>query len=641
MTQIPQFRRFIDGLANEADAAVCQQYLEDRTSAELDLDSHEMVGDLSSSHDGDAILTSLMAAAETTVDAPEECRELSQRIQRNIRHRFNLEEIRPFIAPPQGEDEIGRIGPYRVLEEIGSGGMGIVFLAENEKTKQQVALKLMNPLLAASPEATQRFQREAQQAARLNHRRIVEILDVGEHGGIPYYAMPRLKGLSLAEYLQQNGAMRPAQVKKIAIQIADALDYAYEQGVLHRDIKPSNLWLDDDGDIVILDFGLARAVDDSAGLTKTGELLGTPRYMAPELLQGESADHRSDLFSLGAVMFEMLTGKPKFAENNLYSTMLAVTQRDVSPDELIRANCPPQMADLVCQLLAKSPDDRLASAAVVRRELPQIGLSEDIALATNDHLRRSKLRSFIIGFAASSLLFLLAIVVYYATDRGTLVIEAAEGVEITTQSGAVQIRLIDSETTYDVRIGPNRLPSGAYEVVVTDESRELSFSSDHFVIRRGGQRLVQVSVRGDAKKESAYSSMLSVLATYDPVEYFFLGKIQNTDGRRFEFVLGATGARTESGTYSIDTGSFQQPFETIAGWEVDVFRDGEFIESAVLEFAQNKGEFNDRDTFVANFQEPDGESVFQVGDMVVIPIDVAGQPAQPPQITQPTQPNDK
>ncbi|MBM4073393.1 MAG: serine/threonine protein kinase [Planctomycetes bacterium] len=228
-------------------------------------------------------------------------------------------ETLSFLAPPQAADEIGRIGTFRVLKLLGAGGMGLVFQAEDVHLRRKVALKVMRPEAAGKPGARERFLREAQAAAAIEHEHIVTIHHVGEDRGVPFLAMPWLKGMSLEERLKQPAPLKPAQVARVGRQVALGLAAAHDQGLIHRDIKPANIWLEastgresGESHVKILDFGLARALADDMHLTQPGAILGTPAYMAPEQARGEAVDHRCDLFSLGVVLYRLATGRLPF-----------------------------------------------------------------------------------------------------------------------------------------------------------------------------------------------------------------------------------------------------------------------------------------------------------------------------------------
>lgn len=282
-----------------------------------------------------------------------------------------------FLAPAQLPDEIGRLGPYRILKVLGVGGMGVVFQAEDPQLKRSFALKTMKPAIAANPKHRQRFLREAQAAARVESDHIVPIYQVGEERGVPYLAMPLLKGSSLEQRLTKGKPMSVPQVLRLALQAARGLATAHEAGLVHRDIKPANLWIEEaspgcesgDSRIKILDFGLARAVAD-AGLTQSGAIVGTPAYMAPEQARGDQVDARADLFSLGCVMYRMLTGEQPFQRDETMATLMALALNEPPPAHQVNPAVPAALSELVAQLMAKTPTARPGTAtAVVERLL--------------------------------------------------------------------------------------------------------------------------------------------------------------------------------------------------------------------------------------------------------------------------------
>jgi tRNA A-37 threonylcarbamoyl transferase component Bud32 len=210
------------------------------------------------------------------------------------------DEVVAVLAPAQAPDELGRLGGYRVLRKLGAGGMGVVFLAEDVALRRQVALKVMRPALARHDSARKRFLREARAVAAVEHDNIVAVHQVGEERGVPYFAMPLLKGASLEERLRSGGALPVADVVRLGRQIALGLTAAHERGLVHRDVKPGNIWIEpDSGRAKLLDFGLARelvpgrAAEDDP-LTELGTIIGTPAYLAPEQARGQAVDGRAD-----------------------------------------------------------------------------------------------------------------------------------------------------------------------------------------------------------------------------------------------------------------------------------------------------------------------------------------------------------
>jgi serine/threonine protein kinase len=278
-----------------------------------------------------------------------------------------------FLSPAQQPDEIGRLGIYRVLRVLGVGGMGVVFHAEDTILHRPVALKAMLPALAANPANKERFLREARAAAGLEHDHIVTIHQVGEDNGVPFMAMPLLRGESLEDRLQRDGTLPLPEVLRIGRETADGLAAAAERGLVHRDIKPANIWLEGERRRVkILDFGLARGTSDDAHLTQQGVILGTPAYMAPEQCGGKPVDARCDLFSLGCVLYRLSTGQLPFIGDDTVSTLLAVATQQAHDPRTINAAIPASLSRLILSLLAKNPADRPASAREVSEALAAI-----------------------------------------------------------------------------------------------------------------------------------------------------------------------------------------------------------------------------------------------------------------------------
>ncbi|MGE3806599.1 MAG: bifunctional serine/threonine-protein kinase/formylglycine-generating enzyme family protein [Gemmataceae bacterium] len=275
-----------------------------------------------------------------------------------------------FLAPPEQPDELGRFGAFRVLKVLGVGGMGAVLQAEEPALQRLVAIKVMKLEFAADEECRQRFLREARAAAAVEDTCIVPIHQVGEVNGLPYLAMPVLKGESLSTRLKRDKKLPVAEAVRIARQIADGLTAAHEHGLIHRDIKPGNIWLDEKtGTIKLLDFGLARAVGDDSQLTRPGTLMGTPAYMAPEQAANQPLDHRCDLFSLGVVLYLMLTGERPFAGTDTMSQLLALAKDPPRPIQPLNADVSPALDALTMQLLAKEAARRPGSARAVSAAL--------------------------------------------------------------------------------------------------------------------------------------------------------------------------------------------------------------------------------------------------------------------------------
>ncbi len=246
-----------------------------------------------------------------------------------------------FLSPPQEPGEIGRLGSYRVLKVLGSGGMGVVFQAEDVQLRRLVALKVMRPDVVGKAGARERFLREARAAAGLTHDHIVAIYQVGEENGVPFIAMQWLRGRSLEERLKQGGPVSIGEALRLGRQIALGLSAAHAAGLIHRDIKLDNLWLEarpnepealaTEERVKILDFGLARPVEDDAHLTGSGTIVGTPSYLAPEQARGERVDDRCDLFSLGVVLYRLCTGQLPFQGDTTMAVLTALATESPRP----------------------------------------------------------------------------------------------------------------------------------------------------------------------------------------------------------------------------------------------------------------------------------------------------------------------
>ena len=276
------------------------------------------------------------------------------------------EQVYDFLAPPQAADEIGRLGPYRVLQVLGIGGMGVVFQAEDPQIQRRVALKVMKPGLAASATARQRFLQEARAAGALVHDHIVAVYQVGEDGGIPFLAMPLLEGESLGDRLEREDRLPVAEVLRIGREVAEGLAAAHAHGLIHRDVTPGNIWLEGArGRVKLLDFGLARAVAVEAGLTRPGTIVGTPAYMAPEQARSGAVDARADLFGLGCVLYRAATGRVPFQGADALAILAALAVDKPPPPHALEPKLPPALSDLVLRLLAKDPAGRPASAREV------------------------------------------------------------------------------------------------------------------------------------------------------------------------------------------------------------------------------------------------------------------------------------
>jgi serine/threonine protein kinase len=280
---------------------------------------------------------------------------------------FVVEHLQPSEAP----GVLGRLGSYDVLEVIGHGGMGVVLKAHDRELKRFVAIKTLAPHLAHGALARKRFAREAQAAAAVVNPHVIAIHQVQPHGQLPYLVMPLLTGESLAERMAAQGTLELQEILRIGMQAAEGLAAAHVQGLIHRDIKPANILLEKGVERAVLtDFGLARAADD-VSMTRWGIIAGTPEYMSPEQARGEALDGRSDLFSLGCVLYEMATGVSPFRADSTMATLRRIVDEQPAAMSSLAPDLPPWFREIVERLLSKDPSRRFASASEVRALLEQ------------------------------------------------------------------------------------------------------------------------------------------------------------------------------------------------------------------------------------------------------------------------------
>ena len=283
------------------------------------------------------------------------------------------EEALSFVQPPQNPDELGRLGNYRLLKVLGQGGMGMVFQAEDIALQRMVALKVIRPDKSGR-DARKRFLREARATAKIEHEHVIPIYHTDEIDGVPFIAMKLLDGQSLEDRLkEQKGPLPIAETLRIGREMAEGLAAAHAGGLIHRDIKPNNVWLEGEaGKVRLLDFGLARSAENDVHLTQTGAILGTPAYMSPEQARSEEANERSDLFSLGCVLYRMCTGHRPFHGDNMLSLLKSVAETAHRPVHELSADVPGPLVAMIDRLLAKQQEDRPESAAEVSETLQEI-----------------------------------------------------------------------------------------------------------------------------------------------------------------------------------------------------------------------------------------------------------------------------
>lgn len=277
--------------------------------------------------------------------------------------------------------QFARMGRYRIVDLLGRGGMALVYRGHDDELDRPVAIKLLADNLAADESSRRRFLREARLAARLTHPNIVQVYDSGEDGGRPYIVMEYVDGETLGDLLQRQGTLPPAEAIRLALQACAGLAHAHREGLVHRDIKPQNLLLRRDGTLKIADFGIARSAHGTR-LTEIGSILGTAAYLAPEQAAGEDVAAPADLYALGVILYQMLTGRTPYTADTLTLLLVRQQEQPIRPVREVAPETPPALEDVVMRCLARIPGYRPPSAAALggqlrtaSSELPTRGLA--------------------------------------------------------------------------------------------------------------------------------------------------------------------------------------------------------------------------------------------------------------------------
>lgn len=267
---------------------------------------------------------------------------------------------------------------YETKEVIGRGGMATVYRGTDSVLGRTVAIKILSSQYAEDPEFVARFRREAQSAAKLSHPNVVPVFDTGSDGGTNFIVMEYIEGRTLAEILVQDGQLLPERAIEIAEAVCQALSFAHEQGIVHRDIKTGNIMITKTGEVKVMDFGIAGAISQDT-VAQTATVMGTASYLSPEQAQGRSVDQRSDIYSLGVVLFEMLTGRPPFAGDSAVSVAVQHVQENPPRPSELAPGIPPDLDAVVLRTLAKNPENRYASAEDFRQDLERCRLGMPVA----------------------------------------------------------------------------------------------------------------------------------------------------------------------------------------------------------------------------------------------------------------------
>lgn len=441
--------------------------------------------------------------------------EAIDRVRRLAHDSFEATQAQPGASPP-AEHRRAQIGPYRLLEKLGEGGMGAVYRALHTKLDRVVALKLLPPQSLQSPAAVARFEREMRMVGKLDHANIVRATDADEEQGQHYLAMEYVAGVDLAELVRRVGPLPIPAACELVRQAAIGLQHAHDHGMVHRDIKPSNVMLTMRGEVKILDLGLAMVTDavDHAALTSTGQAMGTLDYMAPEQCDDSHAvDRRADIYSLGAMLYKLLTGEPIYAGANRATPLQklrAIATEDPPPIQRRRSDIPDALAAIVAHMVARDPAARFASASEVAAALapladnselqsligaerlakPTSAISQHfsqykppIAAAPPWHARRGW-RLAAAGGAAAIALF--ALLFFLQTPHGTVQISIDDPkIRAVLTGSGVTILGVDKLHEIDVQPG---------ELGLTITRGDLKFVTDTFLLKRGETTRLEIKV---------------------------------------------------------------------------------------------------------------------------------------------------
>jgi serine/threonine protein kinase len=297
-----------------------------------------------------------------------------------------------------------KYGRYEVVREIGKGSMGVVYQAHDPQIDRLVALKVLRQDRLTSEDFVRRFLKEAKAIGRLSHPNIVTVYDVGEDQGTVYLAMEFLEGAPMNKVVEER-KLGPEEVVRLGIQVAETLEYAHKKGIVHRDVKPSNIIVQTDGQIKITDFGIAHIEDPSASVqTQAGEILGTPAYMSPEQVVSRPVDGRSDLFSLGIILYELSTGRRPFGGDSLASVFNAITQETPSPPSKVNPALSASLSQIIMKCLRKIPDERFESGMTLAEALKGILREKELGAGKAPTSEKKPRRAFYLALIVVALI---------------------------------------------------------------------------------------------------------------------------------------------------------------------------------------------------------------------------------------------
>jgi serine/threonine protein kinase len=412
-------------------------------------------------------------------------------------------EVLWSLGSSDQDDDLGSLGHYRLVELLGAGSTGVVFSAVDTRLNREVALKILRPSLGET--ARERFLKEAQAAAGFQHDNIVTVFDVGQEAGMVYMTMQLLPGETLEDRLARVTFLNEPEIRKIARQISYALQAAHARGIIHRDLKPANIWIDTERDqIKLLDFGLARVADADPHLTASGILAGTPNFMSPEQSRGLELDGRSDLFSLGCLLYRCITGRLPFNSTGILSTLQAIQHDHPIAPSILNPACSTDLSALIMALLEKQPDSRPASAIDVidalnspleKWRFKTTDFPSQLAEPSVSDRRSNRIpwRPFIVAGIAAMLGWFGWMfgtdIVRIVTNQGEITIESDDKqikIEV-IQNGDV-VRVIDLSTSDRIE-----LKAGEYHIQPGREGGKFTVSPNVISLSRGGKQVVRVT----------------------------------------------------------------------------------------------------------------------------------------------------